>query len=115
MKIVNLMPHACNVLNEDGSPRATIPPSGLIARVTATSTPVSAVEIDGAQVMIVTTTFGETTGLPSSEDGVLYVVSGLLAAANPHRKDLLVPGDQVRDPANASKVLGCKNLSFPNR
>lgn len=40
-----------------------------------------------------------------------YVVSGLVKSAVTERKDLLVPGGQVRCRDNASKILGCLALN----
>jgi hypothetical protein len=39
---------------------------------------------------------------------VYYIVSAMVRAALPDRKDLLVPSQQVRD--DAGRVVGCKTL-----
>lgn len=41
----------------------------------------------------------EVTGLPEAEDGVLYVVSGIVASHVVGRDDVVSPGRVERDPA----------------
>jgi hypothetical protein len=71
-------PHAINL--NDGTVFA---PSGEIARVTSSY---SRFDENG----IAAVTFGEISGLPSPEKGVIYIVSGLVAAAA-KRKDVVSP------------------------
>lgn len=102
--IVNLTPHAITIVSPDGG-KTVIDPSGEIARVTETHTPAGTV--DG--VPIVTVTYGEVTGLPAGDGECAYIVSALVAAALPHRSDLLVPVGQIRD--EAGRIAGCTGLS----
>lgn len=64
-------------------------------------------EIDG--IAIESVTYGEIEGLPEPQEGVYYIVSGLVAAAAAEigRKDCLAPGALVRDKNNPSLILGC--------
>jgi len=73
---INLTPHPITVGG------TTFPPSGTIARVTAGFTPI----VDG----ICHQTFGEIIGLPDPQEGVRFVVSGLVFAAT-DRKDVFAP------------------------
>ena len=78
-QFINLTPHAV-VLN-DG---ANFPPSGVVARVSATYSDFSP---DG----IAEVRFGEPVGLPDPQEGVCLIVSGLLKQACPDRADLVSP------------------------
>lgn len=52
--------------------------------------------------------YGEVTGLPEFEEGVYYVVSAMVRQALPHRKDLLSPGQLIRN--EAGQPIGCLGL-----
>lgn len=52
--------------------------------------------------------YGEVTGLPEFEEGVYYVVSAMVRQALPHRKDLLSPGQLIRN--EAGQPVGCLGL-----
>lgn len=98
MNILNLTPHAINL------PGRTIPPSGTVARCAEETA--QAGNIDGIE--IVNRTYGAVTDLPAPQAETFYIVSALVRAALPHRKDLLSPGDVVRDADG--KIIGAKNL-----
>lgn len=102
MEIINLTPHAINILADGGT--ITIPPSGTIARCGEASEPAG--EING--IPLVTKTYTEVTGLPDEAPGVYYIVSAMVRQALPDRRDLLSPGDLVRD--ENGNVIGCRNL-----
>ena len=99
MTIINLTPHAITEITTG----TTFPPSGTVARVSASSTPTG--EING--IPLVATTFGEVVGLPPAIVGTRFIVSGLVLDAS-KRSDLLAPGELVRD-ANGNPV-GCKGF-----
>ena len=96
--IINTTPHQINL------PGLTIPPSGTVARVSVQLA--DAGTHDG--VALVRGNYGEVTGLPPQEDGVLYVVSALVRAALPHRSDLASPAKLVRD--EKGNITGCEAL-----
>lgn len=104
--IFNYTPHRIDILNSNGEVIRTFPATGLI-RLKA-STVSAGYAIDG--ISITTTQFGEPEGLPEPMEGIYYIVSQLVKSALPHRKDLLVPADVVRD-ANGN-ILGCKSLGI---
>jgi len=87
MNIVSLLTHD-TVVRIDGRD-IVIPPSGQVARVAATSREVAKV----GDIPIVATEFGEITGLPEPQTGVLYLGSTLLAqaAARLGRVDVVSP------------------------
>jgi len=75
-EIINLTPHPITV------GKTTFPPSGTIARVKAGFTPI----VDG----VCHQTFGDVEGLPAPQEGVRFVVSGLVFAAT-ERTDVFAP------------------------
>ena len=85
---VNLTPHDIK-LNDGRIYR----PSGEIARVGVSYSDI----IDDVTAQV----FGEVEGLPPQAKGVLYIVSGLVLAANKERQDLVAPAtghpEVVRD------------------
>ena len=97
MKFINLTPHAIT----DAITGTSFPASGDVARVAATFTPAG--EAGGVQLF--RRTFGNVTGLPAPQDGVLFIVSALVAAAAPSRSDLLSPGELVRN--SDGQPIGC--------
>ena len=58
-------------------------------------------------VPTVRTSYGEVTGLPDPQVGVIYIVSGMVATAA-SREDVMSPGRPVRD--IAGNVIGCYGL-----
>lgn len=113
MKLVNLTPHAivlrsapvtccdgwqgmdCVLCGGQGiycPPDTTIPPSGVIARVS--TTPGKPEVVEGVPVPVYSPSrFGSVTGLPSDHsDNTLYIVSGIvLSAASSLLNDLAGP------------------------
>jgi hypothetical protein len=82
---INLTPHAITI---DVNPRycATLPPSGVVARVSAEYGASSGFSCLYSQ------RFGQITGLPEPEDGKFFVVSALvLAALAGTRPDVVAP------------------------
>ena len=102
MTIINLTPHAINVVTPEGM--TTFPASGQVARCATTT--VAAGEAGG--IPLTRTTFGEVIGLPAPVEGVLYVVSALVRGAVPNRADVASPGELVR--GADGQPVGCKGL-----
>ena len=99
MKLVNLTPHVLKIYNEYEELVATIPPSGDIARVSVTRAQDGRV----GNIPLFRTTYGTVEGLPGAEPDTLYIVSGMVRAAVPHRSDVWQPGELLRD-ANGRPV-----------
>jgi hypothetical protein len=85
-EVINLTPHTVSLADADGNVIATFPPSGQVARV-ATSTEVVA-QLMGRPIS--RTTFGEVTGIPAPAEGVVYLVSTIVAQAA-RRPDVVSP------------------------
>lgn len=107
MTIVNLTPHILNLVNADGTTRVDVPPSGEVARVASTRTQVG--EVNGLPMF--TTTFGEVTGLPEPREGVIFVVSGMVAGRPSvcTREDVWSPGELIRGPDG--QPVGCRGIT----
>lgn len=104
MEFINLTPHPIVFVGKGGDTK-TIKPSGDVARVSANDKLVDT--IDG--IDIYTTSYGSVSGLPSPSSDVGYIVSGLVRAALPNRKDLFSPAKLIRN--NSGQVIGAGGLS----
>ena len=107
MKIVNLTPHALTLKGVDGV--LVVPPSGEVVRVSQTDTALGVVQVDGVELPLVAKQFGAVVGLPDAQDGVLFVVSGMVRSALTGRDDVWAPGPLLRD--DAGNVVGANGLS----
>ena len=83
-------------------------PSEGVARAATSSVPSGMVEVNGEEVPVTKTGFGEVQDLPEPQVGVLLVVSKITAdaasAGGRPVDDLLIVGEAVRD--EAGKILG---------
>lgn len=104
-KLINLTPHTLNLIAADGS-TVDVQSSGDIARVSSTSTVVAT--ING--INVAQSTWGDVTGLPVAQDGIIYIVSRMVKDRVPDRADVMVPGAPVRD-ANGV-IVGANGLSL---
>lgn len=101
MIVRNFTPHTINMIELEFS----IPSHG-VARVQQENK----FAFMWGEIPVMRTSFGEVTGLPEQENGVMLIVSAMVRAALPDRKDLVSPGDLVRD--DQGRVIGCKSLIF---
>ena len=110
MKIVNLTPHAINLMPEGPEgPVATIPPSGQVARCATSRVQVDTITVDGVTIPVNRTQFGEVTGLPDPQPDTIFVVSAVVAQAVPNRADVFIVDDAVRD--EQGRIIGAKALA----
>jgi hypothetical protein len=91
MKIVNLMQHPLVIQGKDGT-RMTWESDG-VARVG--STPGAVEEVEGVS-FAAPTVYGEIEGLPAPKEGVIFVVS-MLVASRAQRPDVVSPGTGPND------------------
>lgn len=103
MKIINLTPHDITIMRPDRN--ILILASGSLARVSAQTETIG--ELDG--IPVTETVFGEVEGLPAPKDGVVYIVSSLVAGRVPERSDVFIPNESIRD--ENGRIVGCKSLS----
>ncbi len=110
MRIVNLTPHALNLMPAGPTgPVVTIPPSGQVARCAVNRVQVDTVTVDGITVPVNQTRFGEVSDLPDPRPDTIYVVSALVAQAVPERQDVFIVDDAVRD--EQGRIIGARALA----
>jgi hypothetical protein len=100
-RFVNLTPHAIKlgIAQPEGEGECVfdnIPTSGAVARVA--TAPGNLVFHAGVEVHSAPT-FGEVEGLPAPQEGVIYIVSGLVAGRCVGRGDVVSPGTGPNDGA----------------
>lgn len=94
VKLVNLTPHDVCIF-EDGVLAETIQSTGL-ARCAQTNTKVGRVN---GKFSLTISEYGEVSGLPAPQDGVMYIVAKMVTdnVELHDRTDLLIPGPGIRD------------------
>ena len=112
VKLVNKTPHQVTLILEDGG-KIVLDPVMPIPRVSSHNVVTANYVItdENGDEHIITReapVFGEVVDLPEEQEGVLYVVSMLVAARAANRKDLVSPGRQIRN--EAGQVIGCLGL-----
>lgn len=108
---LNVTPHTVGFFDEVATPLLEVPSTGL-ARVSAQTSIVGYLRINGVLIPQTHTVYGEIEGLPEPQEGRIIIVSGMIVSAlaqqGVHRADLFVPGMQLRD--EAGRVIGCRSL-----
>jgi hypothetical protein len=103
----NLTPHAVIIY---GKTMLVIQPSGLVARCDTITEEVGT--LNG--IPLVKNTFGQIQDLPEPKRNTVYIVSSLVAAACPDRKDLVspdtTPQSVIRD--ENGRITGVKRLQI---
>lgn len=103
VEVVNLTPHAINILDADNKIVKTFESSSSIARCTCSRNQIG--NVNG--IAINSNYYGEVTGLPAPKDGTIYLVSALVAqAVKAIRKDVFVTDDAVRN--DDGQIIGCR-------
>lgn len=103
--LVNLTPHPISIVSADGTIIRTINTSGSLARVSYKTVATGEV-VDG--IPVTTTEFGKVEGLPEPSAETCYIVSAIVAQRVPHRRDVFVPNESVRD--EKGRIIGCRSL-----
>jgi len=113
MNIINLTPHEISVHTHVGATATyigdvvNVPASGNVARVDETRTIINELMPMGITVDVVS--YSDVTGLPEPQENTIYIVSALVAARVPERRDVYMPGKAVRD--DEGRIIGCEGLS----
>jgi hypothetical protein len=112
MKLINLTPHAITLHVDERD--ITVPPSGVIARVASTPGKPGVIEVDGVVIPVNgIPTFGEVENLPAPEDGIGFIVSGLVAS-RASRADVFSPATGPNDGAirdEAGRIVAVTRLN----
>jgi len=110
MRLINLTPHAINVLCADGS-AAVIPSTAPPARCEESRADFGTMTDDAGRVIrIIELRRGQVYDLPPVAPHTRYIVSALVALAKPNRNDLLVVDEIVRN--GNRQVIGCRALAY---
>jgi hypothetical protein len=110
MNIVNLTPHALNLMpGGPAGPTVTIPPSGQVARCAVDRVQVDTVTVNGVSVPVNQTQFGSVSNLPDPQPDTIFVVSALVAQAVPDRQDVFIVDDAIRD--DQGRIIGARALA----
>ena len=88
MKLVNLTPHTITIRTADST--ITVPPSGTVARCAVASAVAQYINVDGVEVAVNATHFGDIVNLPDPADDTIYITSTLIAQ-RAQRADVLAP------------------------
>jgi len=97
-EVVNLTPHPIVIrLGVDEKSDVTFPPAGVVARVTEKANKPTRNHIFGFPVAG-KAAFDEVVNLPEPKEGVIYIVSGLVAQ-NVSRSDVFSPATGPEDNA----------------
>lgn len=107
-KLVNLTPHAITLMDDNENIIFVIEPSGNIARVSVRTERTETFEINNMEIATSKSVYGEVENLPEAEEGVIYIVSSLVAQRVPERSDVFIPNESVRD--DKGRIIGCKSL-----
>lgn len=108
-KIVNLTPHRVVTVLSDGR-HVEFPPHEISARLTRPTTDLPPIRFNGIDIPSgLSFDTGLSTGLPSPQEGTIYIVSRAVASSFTERTDLVFPDDLVRD--SSGNVVGCRRLS----
>jgi len=104
MPFVNKTLHNIDIYDEDYNHVVTIPPTRPPIRIKNIR------EYSGKLhgVPLYRPNGTDIQNLPPKIEGVYYIVSGRVRTALPHRRDLMQPGDPIRD--KNGKVIGCIGL-----
>jgi hypothetical protein len=70
-------------------------------------TALNPVTVDGIELPVNLPTLGEVTDLPAAEDGIILVVSALVAGAV-NRPDVMSPGELIRNAGGV--IIGARGL-----
>lgn len=103
-QLINLTPHTVTLLLPSGR-RLDVAPSGRVARLVYNTRTSLTLTIDG-EAFPVWGTAGvlAVTNLPEPREGVLYIVSALVAHACLHRPDLVYPATGPSDEAERDEL-----------
>ena len=98
MELINLTPHKIKEV-ETG---AVFPVSGLVARVDFETRKAGNI----GDIALYKRAYGQPVGIPKSQAGVIYIVSNMvLNALNGSRKDVVAPGELIRN--SEGNPTGC--------
>lgn len=114
VSFMNLTPHDVKIVVAEGQ-EVVIKPSGAIARCTEVpmnKSETRTVVFNGAAITLRKQVWSDVVGLPDPQDGVLYIVSGIVRD-RVKRDDVVAPDTSlgaVRDDSN--RIVGVMGLVY---
>lgn len=99
--LINLTPHPIVTKAPNGKEKE-YPPVGPVARVVENKDEIGLID----DVPLYRMSYGKVEGLPRPLEGCWMVVSSMVRQALPERRDLISPGELVRD--DLGRVIACK-------
>lgn len=110
MEIVNLTPHAVNLYDDGNHLVAVFPAAAVACRIVPFRAPCPELtQTAGINFVRESHTGASIVGAPAPADGVVYIVSRLVALAA-RRADFVVPDMPVRD--GTGTIIGCRGFAF---
>jgi hypothetical protein len=106
-RLINLTNHNINIIDKHNNTIKTIPPSGIKANLIIKNVSTG---MNIAGIPLTQTQYKEENPLPPEQIGTYYIVSKVVKAAFPTRKDLLVP-TEVQTTEDGRKI-GCRSLGL---
>lgn len=107
MNIENYTGHTVRYFGPEGE--VEFEPKGDI-QLTYEMHTVDTLDVGGKPVRVVRKVF-QPESLPKPRPNTYYIVATLVAAAFPHRRDLVSPSDSIRD-KQTGEVIGCGSFSL---
>lgn len=108
VKFVNLTDHPICIMTDNGG--VTIKPSGVVARVKFRYYPASQVIHEGVVINQALETIANVSGLPDPQDGVIYLVSQIVARVEfcRRREDVMAPDtrNSIRNASGGVVAVG---------
>lgn len=111
MRVVNLTGHPLRLLGDNGK-FAEVRETELRTRASSLLVVDEYVNVGGIEIPVLSVKERTLHNLPPAEDGVIYVVSGLVASLA-NRPDVVSPARLVRE-ANKGRVRGARALLRPS-
>ena len=81
VRVINMTPHAVNLIDPNGDELITFQPSGNLIRLATSTVKVGEIEVGGIRIPLTATVFGEPEGLPDPAEDTMHIVSGLVKGA----------------------------------
>ena len=107
MKFLNLTPHDLCIVNGGRSVHLSV--DGPAPRLEVLRESLGILQMENTEVGIVRSTMGKPLGLPDPQQGIILIVSALVAEhpVVAHRIDLAYPGEAIRE---NGKIVGAHGL-----
>lgn len=111
-RLVNLTRHPVKLVDASGN-SLTIAPNAEVARVQIEREHLTTLTVSNCQIPVFRSRWGRTKHLPEPSEGVLFIVSSIVADASPERTDLVVPDAPIY--AENGEIVGMRGLRINHK